>query len=46
MIGKFDSNELDYSFNAYKKKEDNYIENKKEQYNPYVNNEGSVMGKD
>jgi hypothetical protein len=40
-------NQLDYSFDYFKKtskvKESSTVE-KKEQYNPYVNNSGTVMG--
>ena len=41
------TNQVDYSFNYFKKaKEDEASkEAKKEQYNPYVNNSGTVMGK-
>jgi len=40
------SNQLDYSFDYFKKhNEESTKENKKEQYNPYVNNSGTVMGK-
>jgi len=41
------SNQLDYSFDYFKKQNDTEAtkENKKEQYNPYVNNSGTVMGK-
>src|SRR4051794_40616369 len=44
-------NQLDYSFNYFKKQteDESTKENKKEQYNPYVNNSGTVIaiaGKD
>jgi hypothetical protein len=39
------TNQVDYSFNYYKKsKEDAAPKEVKEQYNPYVNNSGTVMG--
>lgn len=41
------SNQLDYSFDYFKKHdvEESTKENKQQQYNPYVNNSGTVMGK-
>jgi hypothetical protein len=40
------SNQIDYSFDYFKTNnvEESTKENKKEQYNPYVNNSGTVMG--
>jgi hypothetical protein len=41
------TNQVDYTYNYYKKpqEESNYKE-AKEQYNPYVNNSGTVMGRE
>ncbi len=41
------TNQVDYTYNYYKKQneEDSAKEAKKEQYNPYVNNSGTVVGK-
>ena len=41
------SNSVDYSFNYFKKnkEEESSIKEVKEQYNPYVNNSGTVLGK-
>jgi hypothetical protein len=40
---------LDYSYNFYAgknvKKETNHVEHKKAEYNPYMNNMGTVLGK-
>ncbi len=39
------TNQVDYSFNYFKKsKEEEAAKELKEQYNPYVNNSGTVMG--
>ncbi len=39
------TNQVDYYFDYFKKaKEDEAAIEKKEQYNPYVNNSGTVMG--
>jgi hypothetical protein len=40
-------NQLDYTYNFYKKpnEEASVKETKGNQYNPYVNNSGTVMGK-
>ena len=39
------TNQVDYSFNYFKKdKEEEAATERKEQYNPYVNNSGTVMG--
>lgn len=42
------SNQADYSFDYFKKQnfDESTKESKKEQYNPYVNNSGTVMGND
>lgn len=40
------ANTIDYSFDYFKKqKEDEGVKEVKEQYNPYVNNSGTVMCK-
>ena len=44
MEGKYAG--LDYSYNFYSKgKEAASVEHKKQQYNPYMNNMGTVLGK-
>ncbi len=35
----------DYSYNFYAKTKEAPVENKKQQYNPYMNNMGTVLGK-
>jgi hypothetical protein len=47
MFDGLSKGEKDYSFNYFgKQKEDeSYIETKKQQYNPYVNNSGTVLCK-
>ena len=38
--------EVDYSYNFYKKPYEEIVEcKKKNEYNPYVNNSGTVLGK-
>ena len=38
--------ETDYTYNYYKKTNEEIVEcKKKNEYNPYVNNSGSVIGK-
>jgi len=38
--------EVDYSYNFYKKPYEEIVEHqKKNEYNPYVNNSGTVLGK-
>lgn len=40
------TSQVDYSVDFYKKqKDESSIKELKEQYNPYVNNSGTVMGK-
>jgi hypothetical protein len=45
----FNINQVDYSWNYYEQKKEDTKESNKEhhgnQWNPYVNNSGSVMGK-
>lgn len=38
-------NSVDYTFDYFGKPKEAVKENKKEQYNPYCNNEGTVLGK-
>jgi hypothetical protein len=38
------TNQVDYSFNYYKVKDEAAPKEVREQYNPYVNNSGTVMG--
>lgn len=44
MLGNL--NTVDYTYDYYKKQKDNSesIKEVKEQYNPYVNNSGTVLG--
>jgi hypothetical protein len=35
---------LDYSYNFYAKGKEASVEHKKQQYNPYMNNMGTVLG--
>jgi hypothetical protein len=35
---------LDYSYNFYAKEKQATVEHKKQQYNPYMNNMGTVLG--
>ncbi len=40
----FKAEAVDYSYNFYKKPYEEVVECKKNQYNPYVNNSGTVIG--